>query len=386
MDNVRIGIIGMGNIGHHHANYLLAGKVKRVQLVAVCSTSPGKLESFKQKGVEVFGNAEELMRSGRVDAVLIATPHPQHVPQGIAAFEAGLHVIVEKPIAAHKADAERLIACAKKHPRLKFGAMFQLRAEPRYAKIRKLIQDGELGTVVRVSWIITDWFRSNAYYSSGGWRATWKGEGGGVLINQCLHNLDTLQWLLGMPSRVRGFCQLGRFHEIEVEDNVTVYLEWPNKATGVFISSTGELPGTNRFEISGTKGRLVLENSTLTFTRNEVPADEWNRTSKIGFAKPDVWNITIPFGDAENPHSVFMQNFVDAILDGVPLKIPGEDGLGSIELANVMLYSSMIGETVDLPMDSAAYEAKLNELIAGSTVRKKVVEVSREDFAASFRR
>jgi predicted dehydrogenase len=264
--------------------------------------------------------------------------------------------------------------------------MFQLRAEPRYAKIRKLIQDGELGTVVRVAWIITDWFRSNAYYSSGGWRATWKGEGGGVLINQCLHNLDTLQWLLGMPSRVRGFCHLGRFHEIEVEDSVTVYLEWPNKATGVFISSTGELPGTNRFEISGTKGRLVLENNTLTLTRNEVPADEWNRTSKIGFAKPDVWNITIPFGDADNPHSVFMQNFVDAILDGVPLKIPGEDGLGSIELANVMLYSSMIGETVDLPMDSAAYEAKLNELIAGSTVQKKVVEVSREDFAASFRR
>jgi predicted dehydrogenase len=386
MTNVRIGIIGMGNMGKYHADYLLNGKVKRAQLTAVCSTSPGKLDSYKSKGVEIFGSAEALIQSGKVDAVLIATPHPQHTPQGIAALEAGLHVIVEKPIAAQKAEAERLIACAKKHSQLKFAAMFQMRSEPRYAKIRKLIQDGELGQIVRVAWIITDWFRSEAYYASGGWRATWKGEGGGVLINQCLHQLDTLQWLLGMPKRVRGFCQLGRFHQIEVEDNVTIYLEWPNQATGVFISSTGELPGTNRFEIAGTKGRLVLENNTLTFTRNEVSADEWNRTSKIGFAKPDVWNVTIPFGNADNPHAAFMQNFVDAILDGSPLNCPGEDGLGSIELANVMLYSSLLGQTVELPMDSAAYENKLNELIANSKLQKKVVEVSNEDFSASFRR
>ena len=384
--NVRIGIIGMGNMGKYHAEYLLAGKVKRAQLTAVCSTSPGKLAAYAQKGVEVFGDATALIQSSKVDAVLIATPHPQHPAQGIAALAAGLHVIVEKPIAAHKADAERLVAAAHKHPNLKFAAMFQMRAEPRYAKIRKLIQDGELGQIVRVAWIITDWFRSEAYYASGGWRATWQGEGGGVLINQCLHQLDTLQWLLGMPKTVRGFCQLGRFHNIEVDDNVTVYLEWPNRATGVFISSTGELPGTNRFEIAGTKGRLVLENNTLTFTRNEVPADQWNQSSKIGFAKPDVWNVTIPFGNAENPHATFMQNFVDAILDGTPLNCPGDDGIGSIELANVMLYSSLIGQTVELPLDSAAYEKALHQLIANSRFEKKVVEVSGEDFAASFRR
>ena len=386
MSKVRVGIIGMGNMGKYHADYLLAGKVKRAELVAVCSTSPGKLDTYKAKGVEVFGDGEALIKSGKIDAVLIATPHYQHTSLGITAIEAGVHVMVEKPISAHKADAERLIAAAKANPKVKFGAMFQMRAEPRYSKIRKLIQDGELGTIVRVNWIITDWFRSEAYYASGGWRATWKGEGGGVLINQCLHQLDTLYWLLGMPKSVRGFCQLGRFHNIEVEDNVTVYMEWPNKATGVFISSTGELPGTNRFEIAGTKGRIVLESNVLTFTRNEVPADEWNQTSKIGFAKPDVWNVTIPFGNADIPHAAFMMNFVDAILDGSPMNCSGEEGLGSIELANVMLYSSLIGQTVELPMDSAAYEAKLNELIANSKFEKKVVEVSSEDFSASFRR
>ncbi len=386
MSVVRIGIIGMGNIGKFHADYLLAGKVKRAQLVAACSTSPQKLESFKEKGVKIWGDAATLIRSKEVDAVIVATPHYQHTALGIAAIEAGVHLMVEKPISAHKADAVRLIDTAKAHPNVKFAAMFQMRTEPRYAKIRKLIQDGELGQIVRINWVNTDWFRSDAYYTSGGWRATWKGEGGGVLINQCLHNLDMLQWLCGMPARVRGFCQLGRFHEIEVEDNVTVYLEWPNGATGVFISSTGELPGTNRFEICGTRGKIVLEKDTLTFTRNEVAADAWNKTSKIGFARPDVWQINIPITNADAPHAVLMQSFVDSILDGAPLSCPGEEGLGSIELANVMLYSSLTGQTVNLPMDGAAYEKKLQELIAGSRVQKKVVEVSTEDFTKSFTR
>ena len=264
--------------------------------------------------------------------------------------------------------------------------MFQLRAEPRYLKIQKLIQSGELGEIVRMSWIMTDWFRTEAYYASGGWRATWKGEGGGVLLNQCLHNLDAMQWLLGMPARVRGFCQLGRFHHIEVEDNVSAYLEYPNGATGTFVSSTGEAPGTNRFEIVGTRGKVVLEADQLSFTRNESDMIEFSRTAKLGFAKPEVWNVEIPFENAANAHATLMQNFVNAILDGEPLIAPGEEGIHSVELANVILYSSLIGQTVELPMDSAAYEKKLNQLIAGSKVEKKVVEVSNEDFTKSFRK
>ena len=217
--------------------------------------------------------------------MLIATPHYQHTTLGICAIENGLHVMVEKPISANKADAERLIAAYKKRKKKKlvFAGMFQMRVEPRYVKIRKMIQDGELGDIVRLNWIITDWFRTEAYYASGGWRATWKGEGGGVLLNQCLHNLDTLQWLCGMPARVRGFCQLGRYHKIEVEDNVTAYMEYANGATGVFITSTGEAPGTNRFEIAGTRGRIVLEKDKLNFIRNEVSMTEFSKTSKVGF-------------------------------------------------------------------------------------------------------
>ncbi|MHB8521640.1 MAG: Gfo/Idh/MocA family protein [Limisphaerales bacterium] len=383
MKKVRLGIIGMGNIGRYHADYLRAGKVNRAELTAVCDAF-APLDSYQP--LKTFVEPGKLFQSGDVDAVIIATPHYQHTTLGIAALEAGLHAMIEKPISAHKADAERLIAAAKKHPRQIFGGMFQLRTEPRYLRIRKLIQGGDLGEIVRLSWLITDWYRTEAYYASGGWRATWKGEGGGVLLNQCLHNLDTLAWLCGMPARVRGFCQLGRYHDIEVEDNVTAYLEYPNGATGIFVTSTGEAPGTNRFEIAGTRGKVVLENNRLTFTRNEADMLEFSKTAKVGFAKPDVWHVEIPFTDAPAAHATIMQNFVDAILDGAPLIAPGAEGLASVELANVMLYSSLLGQTVELPMNSAAYEAKLQQLIAESKFEKKVVAVSGEDFTKSFHR
>lgn len=358
----------------------------RAELAAVCSTSPEKLESYKSKGVKVFDTSEKLIHSGSVDAVLIATPHYQHTSLGIAALGTGLNIMVEKPISAHKADAERLIAEARQHPALVFAAMFQLRTEPRYAKIRNLIQAGEIGHITRVNWIITDWFRTEAYYASGGWRATWKGEGGGVLLNQCLHQLDTLQWLVGMPKRVRGFCQLGRFHDIEVEDNVTVYLEWANGATGTFISSTGEAPGTNRFEVCGTRGKVVLENGKLIFIRNDADMIEFSKAAKTGFLKPEVWNIEIPFENAHNPHAILMQNFVEAILDRAPLFIPGDEGIHSVELANAMLLSSLLEQTIELPMDGAAFEKKLNELIAASRYEKRVIKTEGEDFTQSFHR
>ena len=386
MDKVRIGIVGLGNIGQLHAQSLLDGKIARGVLTAVANTSASKLKPYQEQGLKVFGSGEELIASGEIDALLIATPHFQHTPLGIAALEAGLHVLVEKPISAHKADAERLIGKAKQHSELVFGGMFQLRVEPRYIKMRELVQAGELGDLMRVIWIMTDWFRSEVYYQSGGWRATWKGEGGGVLLNQCLHQLDVMQWILGMPAKVRSEVGIGKYHDIEVEDDVTCYMEYPNGASGVFITSTGETPGSNRFEIAGTKGRLLLENDKLVFTKNTVPSDEWSKTSKVGFQQPETTVEDLAISPPEDPHSILITNFVDAILDGVDLIASGESGIGSVELANVMLFSGLIDETIELPMDGAAWEAKLNDLIANSTHEKEVVEISSEDFTASFRR
>jgi len=400
MKTLRLGIIGLGNIGRFHAGYVLEGKVARCELTAVCSRNPTVLAEFKAKvaaqqaggsgslpkpdALALFASEEDMMRSGLVDAVLIATPHWQHPVSGMAAFEAGLHVMVEKPIAAHKADAERFITAQRQHPKCVFGVMSQFRAEPRYQKMRELIQSGALGALVRVSWINTDWFRPEAYYASSEWRATWRGEGGGVLINQCLHNLDMLQWLVGMPARVRGFCKFGRFHDIEVEDDVTAYFEWSNGATGTFTSSTGEAPGTNRLEISGTRGRLLLENCRLSFTQNERDAVDYCKSAEQAFGKLASTTTEIPFENAAQPHAVLLQNFINAILDGEPLLSPGDEGANSVELANAIGYSSLIEKTVALPLDGAAWEAKLNELIANSRV-KKVVRAVAADVANSFR-
>ena len=387
MKKVRLGIVGLGNIGKFHTTYLLEKKISRCELTAVSDAFAPSLEPFKGRpNLKTYASCDEMIASGEIDALVIATPHYLHTTIGMEALKKGLHIMVEKPISAHKADAERLIAVSQQHPKQVFAGMFQMRVEPRYQKIRKLIESGELGQLVRVNWIITDWFRTEAYYASGGWRATWKGEGGGVLLNQCLHQLDMLQWLCGMPARVRGFCKLGRFHNIEVEDDITTYLEWANGMTGVFLSSTGEAPGTNRLELTGTRGKIVVENNKIHFTRNDADMVEFNQAAKSGFAKPEVWNVEIPFDNANNPHGILMQNFVDAILDGTPLIAPGADGMGSVELANVLLYSSLIDQTVALPMDSAAWEKKLNQLIAESRHEKKVVQVATEDFTKSFNR
>ena len=381
MNKVRFGIIGMGNMGKYHADYLLANKVARAELTAFMEPSGRNRDRYKQ--LKYFDNSEKLIRSGEVDAVIIATPHYSHTTIGIDALQHGLHILVEKPISVHKADCERLIAAAKARKQV-FAAMFQLRTEPKYRKLKALLDNKELGQLTRINWIISDWYRTEAYYSSGGWRATWRGEGGGVLLNQCPHNIDLLIWLCGMPSRVRGFCQLGRFHNIEVEDNVTAYLEWPNGATGVFITSTGESPGTNRLEIVGERGKLVIENNKIHFTRNEVSMLEFSKTSKAGFARPEIWNVDVPYDSAAvAQHQTVAQNFVDAILDGGPLIAPGSEGLHSVEFANAVLYSSLENKTIDLPLDSAAYERKLQELIASSKLEKKVVRTD-EDFTKSF--
>ena len=383
MKTVRLGIIGMGNIGKYHADYLLNKKVSRCELAAVCDSDVAVLERYRP--LHIFSDGQKLIQSGLVDAVIIATPHFQHTTLGTTAFENGIHALVEKPISSHKADAQKLIAAHQKFPKVVFAGMFQLRTEPRYQKIRRLIQE-DLGQLVRVNWINTDWFRTGAYYASSDWRATWKGEGGGVLLNQCLHNLDALQWLCGMPARLRGFCQLGRFHQIEVEDNVTAYLEWANGATGSFISSSGEAPGTNRLEIVGTRGTLTLENNKLRFTRNGVDMLEFSRTATQGFVKPEARVEEIPFENATLPHAIMTQNFVNAILDGEPLIAPGAEGIHSVELANAMVFSSLLGQTLELPMDGSAWEKELNQLISKSKVKKNVVKVATDDFAGSFRK
>lgn len=382
MEYVRLGIVGVGTMGSAHAAYLLEGKVKRAKLVALADIDAAAMTRYPD--LQHFDSASALIHSGAVDAVLIATPHYAHTTIGILALKSGLHVLVEKPISVHKADCRRLIA-AHTNKKLVFAAMFNQRTDPRYRRIKTMIDGGELGELQRVNWIITNWFRSEAYYASGSWRATWKGEGGGVLLNQCPHNLDLLQWMTGMPLRVRAFCALGKYHNIEVEDEVTAYLEYANGATGVFITSTGEAPGANRLEITGDRGKIVVEGKSVLFVRNDGSVREYSKTTTERFARPAATSTELQFDGRGNQHQEITQNFVDAILDGVPLIAPAEEGIHSVELANAMLYSSALGKTLSLPLNARSYEQFLMGLIRDSMLEKKtVVSSGPVDLSKSF--
>jgi predicted dehydrogenase len=365
MKTVRLGIAGLGNMGATHARQILDGKIPRLRLVAVADNEPGKVGAFP--GIRGFGSAAELVGSGLIDALLVATPHYDHTLTGIAALEAGLHVLVEKPISVHRTDCERLIAAyAGREDRQVFAAMFNQRTDPSYRKIRQLVRTGALGEVRRVNWIVTDWFRTAAYYASGSWRATWAGEGGGVLLNQCPHNLDLLQWIVGMPARVFARCVFGKYHDIEVEDEVSALLEYPNGATGVFVASTGEATGCSRLEIVGECGTLVFENGTIRLHRNEVPMSEFSRMSSEPFGRPVSSLAEMSEESRGGQHNEILANFADAILDGAPLIAPAAEGIHSVELANAMLLSTWLGRSVSLPIDGEEYVRELGKRIGGS--------------------
>jgi predicted dehydrogenase len=363
---IRIGVVGVGGMGGVHARSIRDGQVVGAVLSAVCDVVPRAMEGFGD--VSRFTDSSEMIHSGKLDAVVVATPHYDHTPVAIEALEQGLHVLVEKPLAVHKADCEKMLAAHEKQRSngVVFAEMFNQRTDPKYKKLKALIDGGELGELCRINWIITDWFRTEAYYRSGGWRATWRGEGGGVLLNQCPHQLDLFQWLFGMPRRVRAFCGFGRWHDIEVEDQVTAYMEYENGGSAVFISSTGEAPGTNRLEVAGERGKIVIEGSEFSFVRNEVPMSEFSRVSPERFATPPVWHVKIPVSGSASQHVGILKNFVQAIAGEAELVAPASDGIKSVELANAMLYSAIKAETLELPLDSAAYAALLDKLIGES--------------------
>jgi predicted dehydrogenase len=365
MDIVRIGLIGLGNIGNHHLKYLAAGDMDGAKLGAICDTDAAKLQST-QPALDVprFSTHQEMFNSGTIDAVLIAVPHYFHPPIAMEAFAKNIHVLSEKPVAVSVNAARKLNETAAKYPHLKFGIMFNQRTRKIYQKLRELIADGELGEISRITWLITDWFRTWTYYASGGWRATWAGEGGGVLINQCPHNLDLLQWIPNMmPSRVTAVASIAKTHPIEVEDEVSAIFEYPNGAIGHFVTTTGEAPGTNRLEIAGDRGKIIAENGKLRFHRTRVSVTHELKHSPNSFPTVEAWESDIPYESSPaDEHRFITQNFVNSILKNTPLLSPGSDGVRGLEIGNAILLAGITRKPVDLPVDGEVYDAFIKDL------------------------
>lgn len=363
---VRFAVIGCGGMAQSHMNYF--AEIDGLEFVAVSDVQQDTLDKVTAKyDVKGYSDAEALMASGEVDAVLIATPHYFHPDLAIRAFELGLHVLVEKPVAVTAKRAQEINDAHAQHPDLIYACMFNQRTDVRWKMIKHLIESGQVGELKRVNWTITNWYRTQTYYNSGGWRATWKGEGGGVLINQCPHNLDLFQWWVGMPKQVTAHVGLGKYHDIEVEDEVVATMQFENGAIGTFITSTGEAPGINRIEIIGDHGTIIGEDGKdLVFNETTIPVSEYTKTSSEIFKGPDVNVHTIKPGGDTPQHKGITRNFINAILHGEPLIAPGEDGIHGLELGNAMLMAGLTRQPVDLPMDRAAYAKLIDDLIAKS--------------------
>lgn len=382
---LRYGIIGIGNMGSSHMNMYYSGNLKEMRLVAVADTNPERLAWAQEAYPELacFDSGMALIESGCCDAVVIATPHYDHPPLVMAALTKGLHALSEKPAGVYTRQVREMNAFAEKSDKV-FAIMFNQRTNHVYRKLRELVQSGEYGQLRRVSWLITDWYRTQAYYNSGGWRATWAGEGGGVLLNQCPHNLDLWQWICGMPCKIQATCHEGKWHDIEVEDDVTIYAEYPNGATGIFVTSTGDYPGTNRLEITMDRAKFICEGNKITAYELDMPLPEHLQTATVGFGKPKKTEIAIET-DGENPQHIGVLNaFASHIIHGTPLTAKGEEGIFGLTISNAAHLSAWQGKPVTLPLDEDAFYAELQKKIASSKVKSETKAEVVQNMSDSF--
>lgn len=374
MKPVRTGIVGVGGMGSGHLRDCTESEL--IELVGLCDIDPNRrARLMEEHSLPVYEQAIELMEQEKPEALIVATPHYDHTPISIAALERGIHVLCEKPVGVHVKDVERMITAyeesRRKHPQLRFAAMFQQRTLAAWKKMKSMIETGEMGRLVRATWIVTTWFRTQHYYDGGSWRATWSGEGGGVLLNQCPHNLDLYQWFFGMPASISATAAIGKYHHIEVEDEVTAVFRHDNGMIGHFITTTAESPGTNRLEIVGEQGRLIYNDGTLTFDQNEQSMLQFSQTSDQGFAKVPYTTKAIELPEDQGGlHRTVTETFARSIREGTPLIAEAPEGLGSVALANGILMSHFTGKTVEMPLNGQEYQTLLQDLIKRSTFEK----------------
>ncbi len=371
MNGVKVGIIGIGNMGSAHLRMITGGNIPDMTVTAVCDIDTKKLNAARNAypALSVFEDYTDLLKNSDTNAVIIAVPHPLHAKIAIEAFKYGKHVLVEKPLDITVSAAEDLCAAAEKSGKV-FAIMFNQRTNGLFRKAREIVKSGELGEIKRSVWIITNWYRTQSYYDSGTWRATWRGEGGGVLLNQAPHNLDIWQWICGRPTAVTAFCNAGKFHNIEVEDEATIYAEYENGATGVFITSTGDCPGTNRLEITGTRGKTVLENGTLKLWKLSEDERDICKNATEGFVSPETEYSEFT-AEREDAHAGILKNFTGAILYGEELLSLGYDGINELMISNAAYLSQWTGNSrIPLPFDTALFDSELSKKQQDSVIKE----------------
>ena len=373
LEKKRFGILGVGNQGTHYTKLFHEGKIRNAELVAVADTSPSAIAAWSEKYGEVcpaYASLEEMLEKASLDCVMIEVPHYQHPDCAMTAMRAGVAVLVDKPAGVYTSQVEEMYA-VQKETGVPLGMMFNQRTNPCFIKMKKIIEAGVIGEIKRVSWIITTWYRNQCYYDSGAWRGTWDGEGGGVLYNQAPHQLDLYQWIVGMqPTKVHAFCHFGKWHNIDVEDDVTAYVEFPNGATGTFITTTADWPGTNRLEITGSRGTLIFDTTKLTLSMLGEDEREFCFACKEKWGHNKVTTTKVPAYGENTQHAGIINNFADALQGLCPIYAPGTDGIHGVALANAMLLSGFEGKTVTMPVDGKKFKKQLDKRVKAALAKK----------------
>ena len=379
---LKTAVVGVGNMGSKYALLLQDGEIAGMELGAITRVRGEYREMLQpsiEGGIKIYDSAEllfEAVENGELtlDAIVIATPHYSHEEIAVRAFKNGLHVLCDKPSGVYSRQARHMEEAAVESGKV-FGMVFNQRTQPIYQKLYELIHSGKYGALKRVNWKVTDWYRPEVYYSSVAWRGTWEKDGGGVLLNQCPHNLDLLQWLCGMPARVQGFCKEGFYHDIEVEDEVTAYLEWENGATGTFVTSTGEAPGMNRLEISLEEALIICEGDTIRI--GEITTEmggkeaEYRKNATESFRKIKGTWTEISFEKEADPYKIVMQRFADQCYGKGKNVADGSEGRKSLLLSNAIYLSSWEKRMVDLPKPGSMQEAEFEQLFE-QWLKKKI--------------
>jgi len=366
---IRIGIAGIGFIAEEYIKLITAGRIQNAEVRALSSRNRSHMEAVKEKyqlDAVLFTDYEAMLSSGLIDAVMICTPHFHHPGMAIKAIRRGIHTMIEKPVGIFPEELRELAESLQTHPDVKAGVLYCRRTNPIYQQIKDFLDSGELGQLKRVTWIITNAsvYRTQAYYNSATWRGTYVGEGGGLLLNQVSHHIDMLVWLLGLPKAIQANCYSAVERNIEVENEVSITMEYPGQAIGQFISSTREFPGTNRLEISCSKAQLILENEKdLTVRKLGVEETEFNRTTNIPFAFIPYEEEIHNFEPYENPEiqARIVNNFISAVTDGKPIACPVEDAIRSQQFIIGAYLSSWQEKKLTLPADGKAFTEELKK-------------------------
>lgn len=389
MKKIKLGIIGCGNMGTKHAGYVLSGQCPEIEVVAIADTNPERILWLKENlegDITYFDDGIKMLDSGLIDSCIVCVPHYDHPYFAMECMKRGIHVMVEKPAGVHTKQVKEMNAFAKRYPDVVFGLMFNQRCMDVYRKVHEIVHSGKYGEIRRVNWLVTDWYRPQCYYDSGDWRATWSGEGGGVLLNQCPHQLDLWQWICGMPNKIYTKMHFGKWHDIEVEDDVTTYAEYPNGATGVFITSTGDAHGTNRLEIQMDSAKLVSDGQSIQLTEYEMTEQEFSKINKEVFATVKAETIEVDT-TRDNPlgigHVGVLNYFAAAILHGTELIARGEEGINGLTISNAMHLSAFLGKEIELPFDDELFYNELMKRVKTSR-RKEGVKAVFADTEGSF--